>query len=669
MSISASVVLIIVRAILTNRGRVDEILSQSKADEGLPFAVPPRTKDRDLYVDQMVAYFSTPNGKAVLELQGHLAEFTQAKDDLSSKAFITNSIRSCVDLYFEAALIDPRLLVEPTSDTEDASKKLLNAASTGPSEEFRIAYYVVESDRLSRNNPTTRIALATADTLLDTLAGNASLFLKDEVTAKIVETAIEEFSQNIGESESFDGDVEIIFRRLLGAVAVAAAREGDSISDNTAVRALFGAVRSAEEELGANDVANLIGAAGLQSTVAALMTTVAADPSFVTSDKNLQASISAVLVKVSTDLPYFLGGKQEAVLSLVEALVSEAAKNATTVLSQSSGSVTLAEKILGAMLGNVQEAAANNSFFESVANGKLLGDFYKSTLSAVAANPEVIQGQINVDLYVANLISGYAEVLQNVDVNIFEDRIAGQAFATRILSVTLSSLADHPGLGKRASEFGPVMVSAMLSATADLIKDGLQEQDLFHFIDDVVAASTENVALINAGEHFTSVVAIWANVLSAPGIKALATPTTRLQILRTGAMSMVQNPVLWKKLDADGETQQLITDIVSALIEPDTDAVLSGPVLEQVIDKVLAVLTRNVEQANQLSEGVLSTALKAAVIAIKEDGALVCGLDDAAGYIANFLMSVLENPEILDQQELIEAVLKKALREQLNKVV
>jgi len=85
--------------------------------------------------------------------------------------------------------------------------------------------------------------------------------------------------------------------------AVAAAQEGDALFDNIGVRALLAATKEAHEQLASDDVAALISSDGLQETIKSMLTIVASDPAFLTSDAALQASITTVLTKAATLLP------------------------------------------------------------------------------------------------------------------------------------------------------------------------------------------------------------------------------------------------------------------------------------------------------------------------------------------------------------------------------
>lgn len=658
LSVSVGAIVSIVSALLRHRGRVDLILARSETTDGLPFKLPKAAARKKPFIPDMIAFFQTEHGQAVLALQGLVDDFKQVLSAREEGNYPQQKLTNCMDLYFEAAQLDP---AKTNPNSQDSERRKI--ASTGPDEEFRLAYYVVESQRLSRNPVLARLVLATADTLLETIAGNSSLFIKDEVTAKIVDAAINAFAVQ----HDFDDEgAEIIFRRLLGVVAVSVAREGNAVSDNPAVRALFGAVREAQEVIGADDAAKIVSAKGLQTTVQKLLATVATDPSFLTEDKALQSSITAVMTKASEQLPDIVDGKETAILALVEALVSEAAKHASILLKVEHEGTPLTETVLSAMLTSLKDTADTNALFTSIASGEIIGALYKAALSAVAANPDAIQNQIGVTEHVATLVTRYAEALAAVDPAQFNNVATVRATVSRILSITLQSLSEHPGLAERTDEFGPRMVSAMLDAASGLVSDGIQQKDLTTFVDICVAAASENVALLNIGDHFNSVVKIWAAAIASEGVRALTSPETRLRILRNGVLETVRNPVLWEQLNQGQRAESLVVEIVGALVTQDQAPLLSGPVLADAIKMVLEVVVRRVNPEDLLPEGQLRQALVSALAAASANGTLSAGVDDVAGYLANFVQRVLKDPTILNSPASLANNLRDALEDQLK---
>jgi hypothetical protein len=112
---------------------------------------------------------------------------------------------------------------------------------------MRLAYYVAESHRLSRNPTVTRILLVAADTMLEAAGENAGLFISHPRTRLLVQTFLAEFE---GKSDFEDDGVDRIFKRLLGATIIAALDNPGWIAENPVIKAFFVALGSLREELG-----------------------------------------------------------------------------------------------------------------------------------------------------------------------------------------------------------------------------------------------------------------------------------------------------------------------------------------------------------------------------------------------------------------------------------
>jgi hypothetical protein len=113
---------------------------------------------------------------------------------------------------------------------------------------MRLAYYVVESQRLSRNSALVRILLVSADTLLEFAGENGSLFISNPQTRSLVESLIDEFA---GKHDFDDEGAEEIFKTLLGATIVAFAENPPlELANKPGLKAVFAALSDARKSLG-----------------------------------------------------------------------------------------------------------------------------------------------------------------------------------------------------------------------------------------------------------------------------------------------------------------------------------------------------------------------------------------------------------------------------------
>jgi hypothetical protein len=164
LPITAPLAISAIRALIRYRDRVDTILALSTAEEGLPFRLPKPPIDHQAHFADMLRFFETEQGQIMLALNDLTQTFKAVKTADEEDSAIPGEVRNCFALYFEATEVKPKRWAPDANDAE-----WRKSSSTGPSEEMRLAYYVVESDRLSRNPALTRILLTTADTLLEVL--------------------------------------------------------------------------------------------------------------------------------------------------------------------------------------------------------------------------------------------------------------------------------------------------------------------------------------------------------------------------------------------------------------------------------------------------------------------------------------------------------------------
>ena len=81
ITITPSLVISVVFDLIRYRDRVDTILVVREASEGLPFLLPPAPADEAPHLDEMVAFFATPPGQAILILHGLAEAYEQFRLD------------------------------------------------------------------------------------------------------------------------------------------------------------------------------------------------------------------------------------------------------------------------------------------------------------------------------------------------------------------------------------------------------------------------------------------------------------------------------------------------------------------------------------------------------------------------------------------------------------
>ena len=581
LPISVPLALSAIKALLRFRHRVDTILALNEAATGLPFRLPPGPVDDRAHIRDMLAFFEdTESGKIALALNDLQDAFNRVKSAIADGTRPSQAdLANCLQLYFEAADVRPKLMAPGADDAA-----LRQRASSGPSREMRLAYYVVESHRLSRNPALTRVLLATTDTLLEVVGENASSFISNPKVRGIVEVLLDEFAVK----HDFDDDgAEDLFRRFLGAAAVAALENRDVLPNTPALKALFGALNDVREDLGDEFVARLVSSDGFENLVSRVLINVAEDPSFITSDELAKKVLTATLNELGQKFPEILRGDPQAVFGVLEAGLAVGAAHVESILKTELGDRPLISAVLSTMASSVAENARNNALFEKLATKEIFADLYKVALTAIAANPSALASETGMDDFVAKLIAGFADTLSTTDL----DATMSHDTLRKIVSNSLLIAAEYPDLIARDDQFAAKVIKAVFEAAAPAVRDGLQAEDLIIVVDAAIGTANDNLALIEMGDRFRVVLGAIGGALAQQGIQPLLVADGRRDVLLAALGAISANPAVWGEFAARDVVQPLVTGVVNGLASDPTH-LLSGTVMVDSVRRSLIALAR-----------------------------------------------------------------------------
>ncbi|MFY9608693.1 MAG: hypothetical protein WAU45_08785 [Blastocatellia bacterium] len=564
-----------IKALLQFRGRVDTILSLKEATAELPFALPPPPTDDAPHLDAMLSFFQSEKGQLPLNIRGAVADFKAVLADPHAQE-VQGPRKRLFQLYYEAAD------VRPTSLGPDSRQ-----AVAGPSTEMRIAYYIVESERLSRNPALTRILLASADTLLEFAGENANLFISNPKTQAFMGTLIEEFA---GKRDFDDEGAEAIFKSLLGSTIVAVAQNQGKLADQPALKPLFAAIGDLRDQLGDDFVARIISLDGFESLIGAYATHVAEDPSFITRNELAQKVLAATLKEVGLNLRQ-LTDDPKALFGVLEVGLTTAAANVSGILERKLGDKPLLAAVLTSLAKEIAASGQRHQVFAGIAHGQLVPALYKATLQAIAANPDKLFGPGKTDSFVAQLVSGVAGALSQQEL--------AQVFTTETLqllaSKSLEVLSVHPELIARNNAFATRLVGAVLKAGAIAFADGLSTDDLLAVIEAAIKTASENVGLINMDDRLAAVLGAIGQSLAEANLRVVLTPDGRKDVLLAALQAIATNPTVWDRLQKKNLVQPIVQNVLAGLAT-DPSHLLSGPVLVYSIRSVLVVLALRGQQ-------------------------------------------------------------------------
>jgi hypothetical protein len=582
LPISVPLAMSAIQALLRFREQVDTILSLNEAAAPLPFALPAVPTDDAPHLQDMLDFFKADQGQMILHLRGLEGDFAVVLPNPTSiSPAVNGALGRLFPLYYEAAGVQPKFLgpVDP-----QASGKAIQGSSTP---ELRLAYYAVQSQRLSRNTALVRVLLVTTDTLLEFAGQNANLFISNPQTRSLVANLLDEFA---GKRDFDDEGVETIFKSLLGSTVLAFANNPGNLANKPALKALFAALGSVRDSLGNDFVARIVSVDGFERLIAAYATEVAKDPSFITKNDLAAQVLTATLTQIGKNFPQIVNDPK-ALLGVLEVGLGAAAANVAGILQREMGGTPLLAAVLSGVLKQVGALGQSNQLFAQIANGQIIPDIYKTTLLAIAANPIKFANQNDVEKFVSDLISGLANALSQQELS--------KLFTTDTLKViaseSLSVLAADPQFIAGNNQFATKLLAAVFKASATAVGNGLTTADLIDIAAAAIQAASNNVALLNLNDQLAAVIGSIGNAIAASGLQQLANAQGRKALLLAVLQAVAANPTVWGQLQGKSLIQPLAQAILQGLATDPTH-LLSGPVLVDAVSRILLAAMRRGQQ-------------------------------------------------------------------------
>lgn len=621
-----------IQALIKFRGRLDTILSLNETTKGLPFALPPAPQFDAPHIDPMVEFFMGDVGQNILVIRGFTKEWRIVQPSPRAPE-VQAERRVLLQAYYEATDIMPeRLGPDPAMNRQIVSK--------GPSKEMRLAYYIVESHRLSRNPAVTRVLLAAADTLLEFGAENASMFVSDPRTRGLVETLLREFAV---ERDWDDASGEVIFKTLLGAAAVAALENRGSLPDQPILQALFDALGDVQQEMGADGpefVARLVTKGGFRKLVGRFLIQAADQPGLLPDTPVLKESLVAMLRVTGENLDGILGDPK-AMVGVLEAGIAAAAGAAVTIIDEKVGGEPLLAVVLKAVATEFKTAGDERALFRKIGNGELLTALYQASLRSVAANPDALASQAKLDKHVAALISAFAGELSKKKLIDALSMDTLRLLAVRALEVA----ANDPAFLGVHGEFAAKVVGAALAATGDALKDGLTTDDLVEITEKTMLVASTNLNLVEMDDHLRAVLEALGATLADKGLSSLTSGRGRKELFYAGLQSISTNPRVWQGFAEKDLVEPLITGVISAFAG-NPGSLLAGPALVPAFEQVLkaAASRGRALLENETTPAALESLLSAALDAAdKEVGTAIDG-ENLPEFLRRVITAFLASP-------------------------
>jgi hypothetical protein len=637
-----------IKALVRFRDRIDTILSLNETTTGLPFALPPAPKHNAPFLKAMLTYCKTDQGKMALHLHGLEAAYEKvAADPYSISAAIDGPRNDLFELFYVAS---------------DTAATYLGPDDKpwvrGPSPDMRLAYFIVESQRLSKNPVLARVLLTAADTLLEFAGENASLFVSSPSTRAIVEDLIEEFA---GKRDFDDEGLDVVFKSLLGSAIVAFAKNPPDVDGRPALKALFTALGNVRDSLGNDFVAKIISVEGFEKLISAYALESSKDPTFITTSPLLQKPLTAMLSRIGNDFPQMVDDSK-AFLGVLEAGLGAASGDMVELIRREFDDQPALATVLALTMDRIGQEAQKSRLFDSLTKGTLIADLYRISLSAIAAAPLRFSGKSDVDQFISRLVSGLALTLSQKELTEAFSQDTLKALASQALTV----LAQSPEVLVGYDKFATAVLSAVFKAGAQAIGDGVTKDDLTEIAAVIIKTSSENTALLGLDDRLCTIIACIGGALDAPLLCGLNTAKGRKDLLLACFQAVAANPVVWGQWEEKDLVQPLIEAVLDGL-KKDPTTLLTGPVLVDSVRRILLATARRGSVI--LDKSITSDALKFLLaVSLERAGSQIGKTIDGENlpaFLERVVMSYLASPFALTgiPTPALEALFVKAVLE------
>ncbi|MEM9399588.1 MAG: hypothetical protein AAF984_05220 [Verrucomicrobiota bacterium] len=671
---AAAVPLVIsgVKALLKFRHRMDDILSMKEASADLPFLLPDTPiNDRDAWQDVYLFFrdhdsvesilVQSNAGALLLKLKGQEVEdaygrFAQAYDNgelQASPERYGQERKLLYTLYCEAKGVPTKTFGPRPQD----SFVQQSGREGGYSEEFVLSYYILESDRLSRNPAWTRVMLATADTLLEVAGENAGLFVSNPKTRNMVSSLLHEFAVR---RDWDDANGALIFKTMLGSSLIAMAENPpERMSGSQALQPLFKAIADArfDPTVGDDFVAMLISQEGFKDLVSRYITHIAEDTSFLTKSEFFGEVLSDTLRELGQRVDD-VGQNPGSLLGVLEVALTSSAANVAGVLEKKVDGSPLMVAVLNSVAEAVKDRGNDRVLLAGIRDGSLVPAVFKTALTGVAENPQLITSLMDTKVYVGEILAGVADALAGFE----EGARPTEGLLARTAVNSLEIISKRPELLAKDRPFLNKILAGVFASGAEAFRDGVGAEDFLDITDAAISSAVENRGLIQMGhDRYSSLLTSVGSVLARKKTRDLLGPGGLRSGFRAMLFAISSNPKVW----GEKWTAQMAGKALSAFLEgaeDDPTRLLNGYRLIQAMQVGMTELARrgDILAENRIQTDEIKELVKLALEqAHDEIGRSIDG-ENIVSFLRRTMVSVLDTPVGNTMQERVKAAVAHA---------
>lgn len=602
-----------VRGLIVLRGKIDAVLSASRANADIPLLLPPVTEDRirnEADLDRCVQIFGadTPE-RQILLARGFSADLQRFGSLEGASA----------DPEAEERRILHLRLLKLLYEIEDAREGLAARPwlSHADPKSAGLDYFLVASYQSADRPPAVQVLLAVAETLVEFAGENAALFVSRTATGSLVATLLREFAAR--SDLGTDGAGRLI-RILLGSAAVAATDNAGALPQHPALGLLLASLGRVRTEMGEDFVLGIATHSGFQAVVADWLTNAPGDPALTrlvaqiarldatgydpndpdTLPPELQpayGALAATLQVIGNELGTAQAfSEPEAFRRVFDAALHGLATHSTALLNARVGERPALAAVLQAVLDQIADSPGPG---RALASGEMAAAIYSAALGALATTPD-LDGDGAVGL-VEQLGAALADELSRAGPAGVLDtlrRRAGPDLPSTLLARLVDVMARNPEalLGEDRDDVAAI-VGAVLEGAGPLIADGLDPDELVELADIALQSAAAKLPATGMPDALRATLgaaagAIASSGASSGGLGGLLTSGGRREVLRLTVRSVSQNPAIWARLSERRLAGPLMEGLTAGLAAADAARPLA-PQLAAISGEMLASLVRH----------------------------------------------------------------------------
>ncbi|QNN23321.1 hypothetical protein HED60_13895 [Planctomycetales bacterium ZRK34] len=553
--------------------RVDQIQTQHLIGGPLPYKLPPTPPAYGELVDDMISYFNSGAGQALL-----------ADDDKLNKIWerYLQTNGGSDEVRYAELLVERWVVIAGQTIPPIGADKM---PPVDPGRVQAFEYYIVSAAKPGhQRSALIDIALATADVALEFVSSNPAIITKDPAVQKAIRSFLTYFTKGDLEKLSY----RQLFERTLSSVIRTAIDNRELVENVDGLNLFLEALAEAQNK-DADFVAGLVAGKNFDKLLQSVVQTLGENAGQFTNDIQLADMLGRILQDIASDDVFkkILGRDEDAIALVVQVAIGHVATH--PILLEKVAREEVWHTVVQQVLAEIGKSAKKRKLFANEA----LGSLVSAALKGVAINKGLVEGDF-VKRFVASFASGLgATELKD---------LLGEKNLPIIAAAALNAAAKHTDLLIKGDELLATVLSAVMTEGTKGFGNGFTRDYAIDLAVVAIDAVGKNASAIDLPKPFGKIVATVLNELSRDELREHLVAGDVLSIFTNVLQIVAANPGLWKEF-VGGELPKAVLGSIAEVIADDPTKLLRGPVLASLIIEVLDAVTLRAQAYARVESG------------------------------------------------------------------